>query len=147
MSDCLFCKIINREIPADIIYEDDLVLAFSDINPQAPNHILIISKKHIAKISDLKEEEAHLIAQMVIAANKIAEGKGLTDKGYRIVLNCGKDAGQEVFHVHLHLLSGRKFTWPPGYAKPSQIVSTLFLRSFEENGQTLLPYRAAFISL
>jgi len=114
VSDCLFCKIINREIPADIIYEDDLVLAFSDINPQAPNHILIIPKKHIAKVSDLKEEEAHLIAQMVMAANKIAEEKGLTDKGFRIVLNCGKDAGQEVFHVHLHLLSGRKFTWPPG---------------------------------
>ena len=114
MSDCLFCKIINREIPADIIYEDDLVLAFSDINPQAPNHILIIPKKHIAKVSDLKEEEAHLIAQMVMAANKIAEEKGLTDKGFRIVLNCGKDAGQEVFHIHMHLLSGRKFTWPPG---------------------------------
>ena len=114
MSDCLFCKIINREIPADIVYEDDLVLAFSDINPQAPNHILIIPKKHIAKVSDLKEEDAHLIAQMVMAANKIVEEEGLTDKGYRIVLNCGKDAGQEVFHIHMHLLSGRKFTWPPG---------------------------------
>jgi len=114
MSDCLFCKIINREIPADIVYEDDLVLAFSDINPQAPNHTLIIPKKHIAKASDLKEEEAHLIAQMVIAANKIAQEKGLLDKGYRIVLNCGEDAGQEVFHIHLHLLSGRKFSWPPG---------------------------------
>ena len=114
MSDCLFCKIINREIPADIVYEDDLVLAFSDINPQAPNHTLIIPKKHIAKISDLKEEEAHLIAHMVMAANKIAEEEGLADKGYRIVLNCGKDAGQEVFHIHMHLLSVRKFTWPPG---------------------------------
>jgi histidine triad (HIT) family protein len=114
MSDCLFCKIINKEIPADIAYEDDLVLAFSDINPQAPHHILIIPKKHIAKISDLKEEQAHLIAQMVLAANKIAHEIGLVSKGYRLVLNCGQDAGQEVFHIHLHLLSGRKFTWPPG---------------------------------
>ncbi len=114
MSDCLFCKIINREIPADIVYEDDLVLAFSDINPQAPNHTLIIPKKHIARVSDLKEEEARLMGRMIMAANKIVREKGLAEKGYRIVLNCGKDAGQEVFHIHLHLLSGRKFSWPPG---------------------------------
>jgi histidine triad (HIT) family protein len=114
MSDCLFCKIINREISADIVYEDDDILAFSDINPQAPQHILIIPKKHIAKASDLEEEESYIMSKMLIAANRIAKEKDLLENGYRIVLNCGKDAGQEIFHIHLHLLGGRKFTWPPG---------------------------------
>jgi histidine triad (HIT) family protein len=114
MSDCLFCKIVNKEIPAEIVYEDDLVLAFKDINPQAPQHLLIIPKKHIDKVSNLKKQEGDLISRMVLKANEIADLQGLADEGYRLVINCGKNAGQEVFHLHLHLLGGRKFTWPPG---------------------------------
>ena len=114
MSDCLFCRIVNREIPAEIIYEDDFILAFNDINPQAPLHILIIPKKHIEKVSSLKEEDSHLVSKMVLRAKDIAADKGISADGYRLVLNCGKNAGQEVFHIHLHLLGGRRFIWPPG---------------------------------
>lgn len=111
----IFTKIINREIPADIVYETDSVLAFRDINPQAPVHVLIIPKKEIAKVTDIKgKEHALLLGDMYDAANKIAMDEGIAESGFRIVFNCGDDGGQEVYHIHMHLLGGRKMTWPPG---------------------------------
>ncbi len=112
--ECIFCKIIDGQIPADLIYQDDSIVAFRDINPQAPTHVLIIPKKHIEKISDINEEDSELISKMVLVAKKIAEDEGITESGFRLVFNNNKDAGQEVFHIHLHLLGGRKFSWPPG---------------------------------
>jgi len=114
MSDCLFCKIVKGEIPSEKVYEDETILAFNDINPQSPVHAVIIPKRHIDKISSFKNEDAELIGKMVLAAQKIAKDKSIDEAGYRIVGNCQKDAGQMVFHVHLHLLGGRKFVWPPG---------------------------------
>ena len=114
MSDCLFCKIIAGEIPSDKIYEDENVYAFRDINPVAPLHALIIPKKHIATINDFETNDAKTVGQLYLAAKKIAAAEGYTDAGYRTVMNCGEDAGQTVFHVHLHLLAGRDLTWPPG---------------------------------
>jgi histidine triad (HIT) family protein len=114
MADCLFCKIARKEIPADVLYEDRLVLAFSDINPQAPVHVLIIPKAHHETLNDVSAEEQQLLGHMVLVATKMAGEKGLKDKGYRLVANCLASAGQSVFHVHIHLLGGRTFTWPPG---------------------------------
>ena len=111
--DCLFCKIASKEINASIVYEDDDFLAFRDINPVAPSHILIIPKCHIETVNELEETDALLMGRMLVIAKKIAAEEGLSD-GYRLVLNCGKDGGQEVFHIHLHLLGGRKMGWPPG---------------------------------
>jgi len=111
--DCLFCKIASKEINASIVYEDDDFLAFRDINPVAPSHILIIPKRHIETVNELEETDALLMGRMLVIAKKIAAEEGLSD-GYRLVLNCGKDGGQEVFHIHLHLLGGRKMGWPPG---------------------------------
>ena len=111
----IFTKIINREIPADIVYETETVLAFRDINPQAPVHVLIIPKVEIAKITDLNgNEHSTLLGEMYDAANKIAKDEGIADSGFRLVFNCGDDGGQEVYHIHMHLLGGRKMTWPPG---------------------------------
>ena len=111
----IFTKIINKEIPADIIYEDEKVLAFKDIKPQAPVHILIIPKLEIPKISDFKiEEHSQLLAQMVDVANKLAKDLKISEDGYRLVFNCGPNGGQEVYHLHLHLLGGRQMNWPPG---------------------------------
>ena len=112
--DCLFCKIAEKKIPSDITYETPDILAFSDIKPQAPFHVLIIPKKHIATLADLKETDTGLAAKMIEAANKIAKTKGIDKSGYRIVFNCNKDAGQLVFHLHMHLLGGRPMGWPPG---------------------------------
>jgi len=112
--DCIFCRIVKKEIPAKIVYEDNKVLAFEDAKPQAPLHVLIIPKYHVDRISDLSEESAHIISRMIVAANMIAEEKNVRDSGYRIVINCNKDAGQAVFHLHLHLLAGRSLGWPPG---------------------------------
>ena len=114
IDECLFCKIIDREIPSKIEYEDDEMLAFHDINPQAPTHILIIPKQHVEKVADLSEADAEMLGKLVILAKKIAAKLKLSENGYRIVLNNGPWAGQMVFHIHLHLLGGRKFTWPPG---------------------------------
>ncbi len=114
MSDTIFAKIIKREIPADIIYEDDDVLAFSDVNPQAPEHFLVIPKQAIATVNDIKPEQAELVGKMVLAAQKIAGDKGIAEDGYRLVMNCNEGAGQTVFHIHLHVLGGRPMTWPPG---------------------------------
>jgi len=114
MGDTIFGKIIKREIPADIVYEDDEVLAFKDIAPQAPIHILIIPKKEIPTANDIQEEDAPLIGKLFLVAKKLANEYGIAENGYRLVINCNKDAGQAVYHLHLHLLGGRKFSWPPG---------------------------------
>ncbi len=111
----IFSKIISKEIPADIVFESDNVLAFKDINPKAPVHILIIPKIEIPKVTDLKgSEHAALLGEMIDAANKIAKDFGIADEGFRLVFNCGENGGQEVYHLHLHLLGGRKMKWPPG---------------------------------
>ncbi len=112
--DCIFCKIASGEIDTEFVYESDDIVAFRDLNPQAPAHILLIPKKHIPKISDVKKEDEALIGKMIAVANSIAEKEKISEAGYRLVFNCGKDAGQEVFHIHLHLLGGRKMMWPPG---------------------------------
>lgn len=110
----LFCKIAAKEIPANIVYEDQEVVAFRDINPQAPTHILLIPREHIRKVSDLTEDNAALIGKLVLVANRLAREEGIADAGYRLVLNCGEGAGQSVWHIHLHLLGGRPLAWPPG---------------------------------
>jgi histidine triad (HIT) family protein len=110
---CLFCRILQGEIPAKKLYEDEAVLAFADIKPQAPVHALIIPKVHVPTVADVGPEQAALVGRMVLAANRIAADQNLAS-GYRLVMNCRQDAGQEVFHLHLHLLGGRKFSWPPG---------------------------------
>ncbi|MFP4207508.1 MAG: histidine triad nucleotide-binding protein [Wenzhouxiangella sp.] len=114
MSNDLFLKIINREIPADIVFEDDHVLAFRDIDPQAPVHILIIPKQRIATINDLADEDAELMGRLLLAARDIAQAENLADDGYRLVFNCNRHGCQSVFHIHLHLLGGRQMDWPPG---------------------------------
>jgi histidine triad (HIT) family protein len=114
MSDTLFGKIIRREIPADIVYEDDDVLAFRDINPQAPVHVLFIPKRAIATLNDVAEADAALIGNLVLKATRWAKQQGFADNGFRCVLNCNRDGGQTVFHLHLHLLAGRQMHWPPG---------------------------------
>ena len=114
MSDCLFCKISNKEIPSDFIYESDSVLAFNDINPQAPTHVLIIPRKHIATLNDLKSEDRELVGEMHMVAQQIAGERNLSESGYRTVFNCNDPAGQTVFHIQLHLLGGRNLDWPPG---------------------------------
>ncbi|WP_028307604.1 histidine triad nucleotide-binding protein [Desulfitibacter alkalitolerans] len=108
MSNCIFCKIINKEIPSTIVYEDDEVLAFNDINPQAPIHILIIPKKHISDMTEVTEEDIGLIGKIHLAAVKIAKQKGFAEKGFRLVNNCKADGGQIVFHLHYHLMAGKK---------------------------------------
>jgi len=112
--DCLFCKIVSGTIPADIVYQDDRILAFSDINPQAPTHVLIIPKRHMATVDEVRSEHAALLGELFVTASKIAEDQGLRQGGYRMVVNCGEGAGQSVFHVHMHLLGGRPMAWPPG---------------------------------
>jgi histidine triad (HIT) family protein len=111
----IFSKIINKEIPADIVFESENILAFKDINPQAPVHILIIPKTEIPKITDLNgKEHAVLLGEMIDAANKLAKDMGIAEDGFRLVFNCGNNGGQEVYHLHLHLLGGRQMKWPPG---------------------------------
>lgn len=111
----IFSKIISKEIPADIVFESENVLAFKDINPKAPVHVLIIPKIEIPKVTDIKgSEHAALLGEMIDAANKIAKDFGIADNGFRLVFNCGDNGGQEVYHLHLHLLGGRKMNWPPG---------------------------------
>ena len=111
---CLFCRIITGKIPSKPVYEDELVFAFDDINPQAPVHVLIVPKKHIPTVNDIKPEDDKYLAAMFRAAKKIASDRGISEKGYRTVFNVNKDAGQVVFHLHLHVLGGRVFGWPPG---------------------------------
>ncbi|CAM2755296.1 histidine triad nucleotide-binding protein [Legionella worsleiensis] len=111
---CLFCKIIQGEIPASIVFEDEEVLAFRDIKPQAPTHILIIPKRHIATINDTSAKDDKLLGRMVLIAKKLAHNEALNEVGYRLVFNINSGGGQEVYHIHLHLLGGRQMTWPPG---------------------------------
>lgn len=111
---CIFCKIINKEIPAKIVYEDEKVFVFYDINPQAPYHILVIPKKHISTLLDLQEEDKELIGYIYLIIKKIAQELGFAERGYRVVVNCKEEAGQTVFHVHFHVLAGRPMDWPPG---------------------------------
>lgn len=112
--DCLFCKILSGEIPADIIHETETTIAFRDISPKAPTHVLIIPRKHIATINDIEAEHESLVGSLYTAARDIAASEGLADDGYRVVMNCNEAAGQTVFHLHLHLLGGRQLGWPPG---------------------------------
>ena len=114
MSECLFCKIRDGEIPADIIFENDDVLAFNDVNPQAPVHLLVIPKKHISTVNDIVEDDQVLMGKLFSAAKVIARQAGVSDGGYRLVVNCNEKAGQTVFHIHMHLLADRALTWPPG---------------------------------
>ena len=112
--DCLFCKIINGEIPSEKVYEDEFVYAFNDISPTAPVHVLIVPKKHISTINDIEKEDAELIGHIYLAAKKIAKEKKIAEDGYRVVTNCNKNAGQTVFHIHYHLIGGRELGWPAG---------------------------------
>ncbi len=114
IEDCLFCKIVAGEIPADIVYENESVIAFRDTSPQAPVHVLVIPRKHISTINDLDEEDRTLIGDMFLAAKEIAAQEGIDESGYRAVMNCNKGAGQSVFHIHLHVLGGSGLSWPPG---------------------------------
>lgn len=114
MTDCLFCRMVAGEIKPDVVYEDADVLAFRDINPQAPTHVLIIPKRHVATLNDLEPEHAELVGKLFLAARHIAQQEGIAERGYRTVFNCNQDAGQAVFHIHLHLLGGRPLDWPPG---------------------------------
>jgi histidine triad (HIT) family protein len=112
--DCLFCKIIAGEIPSNKVYSDDDIYAFQDINPAAPQHVLIIPKKHLTDVSSANEEDQALLGKLLLKANQIAQDLGLTEDGFRYVINTGRDGGQTVFHLHLHLLGGRALQWPPG---------------------------------
>jgi len=114
MSDCLFCKMVSGEIQPDVVFEDDDVLAFRDVNPQAPVHVLVIPKTHIATTNDLTTEQAGLVGKMILAARQIAADEGVAEPGYRMVMNCNPEAGQSVYHIHLHMLGGRPMNWPPG---------------------------------
>ena len=114
MNECLFCKIVSRTIPAALVYEDDLVVAFDDINPQAPIHSLVIPRKHFTSIAELQESDVALLGRLLLAGNAVAKKKGIADTGYRFVVNTGAHGGQSVFHLHLHILGGRHMGWPPG---------------------------------
>jgi histidine triad (HIT) family protein len=114
MMDCLFCKIVEGEIPANYVYQDDEIIAINDINPQAPEHKLIIPRKHISTLNDLAAEDSLLIGNMVQVARRLALQLGVSEAGYRLVVNCNKESGQTVFHIHMHLLGGRTMHWPPG---------------------------------
>ncbi|HSG59499.1 MAG TPA: histidine triad nucleotide-binding protein [Woeseiaceae bacterium] len=111
---CLFCKIVAGDIPADIIHESETVLAFRDITPQAPTHVLVIPRRHIATINDLEPGDREVVGDLYLAAKAVAAAEGLAEPGYRVVMNCNEGAGQSVFHIHLHLLGGRGLGWPPG---------------------------------
>jgi len=111
---CIFCKIVKREIPSKVVFEDNKILAFEDIKPQAPVHIVIIPKNHIERLSDITEANLRVIGELVLAAGLLAKEKNIQESGYRVVINCNRDGGQAVFHLHLHLLGGRQMAWPPG---------------------------------
>lgn len=112
--DCVFCQVLEKRLPGKIEYEDDDLAVIWDINPQAPTHLLVIPKKHIAKISEVSDDDSDLLCKMMVVAKKIAKKLHLDDQGFRLVINEGRDAGQTIFHLHMHLLSGRRLMWPPG---------------------------------
>ncbi|HAS17531.1 MAG: histidine triad nucleotide-binding protein [Nitrospirae bacterium RIFCSPLOW2_12_42_9] len=114
MSNCIFCKILSKEIPGKIIYEDDFCIAFDDINPQAPVHVLLVPREHVPTFNDLTEDKKELLGNLCLAVNRIAEIKKIKDPGYRIVINCNPAGGQMVYHLHIHVMGGRQMAWPPG---------------------------------
>jgi histidine triad (HIT) family protein len=114
VADCLFCRIAAGEIPATLVHQDERLIAFKDINPQAPLHVLVVPRRHIATLNDLADTDDGLVGEMLRRAAAIAAASGYSQRGYRTVFNCNADAGQTVFHIHLHVLGGRAFTWPPG---------------------------------
>jgi histidine triad (HIT) family protein len=114
MTDCIFCRIGSKQIPARVVLEDDQVFAFDDLNPKAPVHVLVIPKRHIGALKDVQQEDQALLGRLLAAANQVAQKKGIEESGYRVVANTGIDGGQTVFHLHLHVLGGRPMTWPPG---------------------------------
>ena len=114
MSDCSFCRIVERTIPSTLVHEDDESLAFEDLNPQAPVHVLVIPKRHIVSLADVQEADLSLLGRLMLVCSHVANQKGLDELGYRVVTNIGPNAGQTVFHLHLHILGGRGFQWPPG---------------------------------
>jgi histidine triad (HIT) family protein len=111
---CLFCKIVSREIPAKVLFEDEHIVAFSDVNPQAPTHALVIPKKHFVSLNEAQPGDAELLGRMILGAQRVAREAKLSDSGWRLVVNNGAAAGQSVFHVHMHVLGGRSMAWPPG---------------------------------
>lgn len=114
MSTCLFCKIVQKAIPAKIIFEDKLTIAFKDIDPQAPTHLLVIPKKHLESMETITSQDKNVLGHIILVARDLAQKQGHTRGGYRLIINSGPDAGQSVFHIHVHVLAGRKLTWPPG---------------------------------
>lgn len=114
MADCLFCKMVAGDIAPETVFEDDDVLAFRDINPQAPTHVLVVPKRHISTINDLSPDDVGLVGKLYLAAQQVAAQDGIAEEGYRTVMNCNAGAGQSVFHIHLHVLGGRPMRWPPG---------------------------------
>lgn len=114
MENCIFCRIVKKEIPAAVLHEDEEILAFKDVNPQAPLHAIIIPKAHLERVSELTEKNAPLIGKMALVGNALARKEGFSERGYRFVINCNREGGQTVYHLHLHLLGGRAFHWPPG---------------------------------
>lgn len=114
MENCLFCKMVRGDIQPAVVYENDQVLAFHDINPQAPVHVLVVPKRHIATLNDLGDQDTELMGQLYVAAKTVAEREGIAEPGYRTVINCNAQAGQSVYHLHLHVLGGRRMHWPPG---------------------------------
>jgi histidine triad (HIT) family protein len=111
---CIFCDIAERKRPSTPVYEDEIIYAFRDVNPQAPTHILVIPRKHVATLNDLTNDDAELVGRLILVARSLAKEEGIADKGYRLVWNCNALAGQSVYHIHLHLMGGRGFRWPPG---------------------------------
>ncbi|HEY3382712.1 MAG TPA: histidine triad nucleotide-binding protein [Vicinamibacterales bacterium] len=114
MASCLFCRLIDHEVPATILYEDDRLVVIQDINPQAPLHVLVIPRQHVATLNDLTPAEDGLVGEMLRRAAAVARERGVADRGYRTVFNCNREAGQSVFHIHLHVIGGRPLAWPPG---------------------------------
>lgn len=114
MSDCIFCRIVERTLPSRVVHEDDQAIAFEDVNPQAPVHILIIPRRHVASLEELSVADASLLGHLMLTSARIAKQKGLAESGHRLVVNTGREGGQTVFHLHLHLLGGRPMNWPPG---------------------------------
>ncbi len=114
MEDCIFCKIINKEIPASLVFEDERIIAFDDINPQAPVHVLLIPKDHFPSLNEIPEEKKDVLSHLLLKAREIAREKEIGERGYRIVLNTARESGQDVLHIHFHLLGGRQMSWPPG---------------------------------
>ncbi|MCD6351455.1 MAG: histidine triad nucleotide-binding protein [Armatimonadetes bacterium] len=114
MSDCLFCRIAEGEIPSDIVYQDEEIVAFRDINPQGPVHILVIPRQHLAGMNDARDDQAALLGRLLLVARQLAEEEGIAQSGYRLVINQGRQAGQSVDHLHVHLIGGRPMSWPPG---------------------------------